>query len=307
MISAHFSSHSSHHLTTSVSNGDDASVHQIPAGYELVVSTDTALSGRHWPENFPLDDAMDRAVCAALSDLAAMGAKACWLWTAITLQHQGQAKLIGEGIRRAASRHAVEIAGGDTTCGQSCAITVTVAGVILAGSAMRRDQAHIGDNVFIVGALGQSALGLAAWQAGQYGSNYAAAFDHITPQLSAGEALSQAGIRCCIDVSDGLLQDANHLCRASHCAMQLNITSLPDYHALKKNMDADTLIQAMLTGGDDYALLFTAAPSMIIPDVGAVHIGQCITAKNAAGCISIPLIDHQPYPMPHQRGFNHFA
>jgi len=307
LIAKHFMGNSTHSLATSVGNGDDASVHLIAAGHELVVSTDTALSGQHWPENFPLDDAMDRAVCAALSDLAAMGAKACWLWTAITLQHQAQAKLIGEGIQRAAKRHAVSIAGGDTTCGQSCAITVTVAGVIATATAMRRNQARIDDDVFMVGTLGQSALGLAAWQAGKYSNRYVPAFSHITPQLAAGEALSKAGIRCCIDVSDGLLQDANHLCHASQCAMELNITAFPEYHNLKKNIAQDTLIKAMLTGGDDYALLFTAPPSITLPDVGAVRIGRCIRPQSDQHCVSIPLIGDAPYPIAQSTGFNHFA
>ncbi|MDQ6976010.1 MAG: thiamine-phosphate kinase [Mariprofundaceae bacterium] len=306
LIAGHFLRGAIRQPETRVANGDDASIHALADGHELVVSTDTAWLGIHWPKDFPLDDAMDRAVCAALSDLAAMGAKARWIWTAITLQHQDQALLMGQGIVRAADRHGVEIAGGDTTSGQQCGITVTVAGIIPEKTAMCRHQAHVGDHVFVLGSLGRSALGLAEWQKGKHDGDYVPYFTHITPQLFAGELLAKAGIRCCIDVSDGLLQDANHICEASHCAMRLDLNCLLDAFPSPKHREKDVLIQAVLTGGDDYALLFTAAPSMVIPEVAALRIGQCVAAKHGV-YTSTPFLDNRPYLMDYPRGFDHFT
>ena len=104
------------HPMTRVANGDDASVHEVPLDMELVISTDTSVAGIHWPDNFPLDQAADRAVCAALSDLAAMGAEACWLWVSVLTKAAADAETMGIGVNAALNRYSVELAGGGHGC-----------------------------------------------------------------------------------------------------------------------------------------------------------------------------------------------
>jgi len=288
---------------TQVANGDDASVHAIPAASELVVSVDSALCGCHWPEDFPLDLAAERAVGAALSDLAAMGARARWMWLAITLEHHDQAAAMGQGVRRAARRYGVEIAGGDTTRGKQTMISVTVAGLVPSATAMRRDQAQVGDVVYITGSLGCSNLGLAQWQNGQKDGAYVADFSHVQPLLTEGVALRESGVRCCMDVSDGLLQDAHHICTASACAIHLDIADHPDFALLSASHGSASAARAMYTGGDDYALLFTAPPSLALPEGMAVRIGDCIAGDQH---VVKAYVAGEPWQSP-SSGFDHFT
>jgi thiamine-monophosphate kinase len=287
---------------TELGNGDDASVHAIPSADALVVSVDSALCGRHWPEDFPLDMAAERAVGSALSDLAAMGAQARWLWLAISLEHHDQADAIGQGVRRAAQRYGVEIAGGDTTRGKQTMISVTVAGLLPHGTAMRRDRAQVGDAVYIAGALGRSSLGLAQWQHGEKNGVYVPDFADVKPLLEAGVALRESGVRCCMDVSDGLLQDARHICIASGCAMRLDVATHPGFLALSATHGRAAAACAMYTGGDDYALLFTAPASLPIPEGLAVRIGSCIAADQHD---VTAYIAGEPWQSP-SSGFDHF-
>lgn len=305
LIHQHFQG-SAKHADTMVGNGDDASVHRMDADDELVVSTDTAICGRHWPEDFPLDQAAERAVGTALSDLAAMGAQARWIWIAVMMRHADEAEALGRGIQHAARRYNVEVAGGDTTRAAVCCLNITVAGVVKAGKAMRRDRAEVGDDVWLLGNVGLSALALQRWLQGDREQKDIEHFSHVTPQLDAGILLSEAGVRCCIDISDGLLQDAGHICAASQCAMQIEMECLPNYTQLTDTHGHQVASKAMLAGGDDYALLFTAAATLKLPVTGAVRIGRCLeVAKDHSS--NVQVIKHGVVmDMDNLHGFDHF-
>jgi len=298
------------HPLTQLGIGDDASVHAIPAGFELVVSTDTAIEGVHWPEDFPLDLAAGRAVNAALSDLAAMGAKASWVWLAITGANKEALQAMSLGIVSACEKHQVELAGGDTTRSPAKhpinSLSLTVGGLIPEGKSMCRNQAKIGDDVWLAGNLGLSAAGLKQWFAKQRNGTFVSHFSHIEPLLDIGSFLLAQDIQCCIDISDGLLQDASHIAKASKLHINFcweALQKLPSFAKLSVDFNEDVVQALMLTGGEDYALLFTApADKREHLEQADLHlIGVC---QQGAG-VSINQAG-QAMPVKKQ-GFDHFA
>lgn len=260
---------------TRVGNGDDASVHQLPKGEELVISTDLAVEGVHWPHNFPLHLAADKAVCAALSDLAAMGAEARWAWLAVACDDQQKFKAIGEGANAALKRYWVELAGGDTVRASQTSITVSVGGTLPKGTAMRRNQANKGDGVWVLGKAGFASLGLKQWQAEMKEGYFKRYFEEVKPKLEQGLKLRQLGVKCCIDVSDGALQDASHVALASSVGMTLELSDFPGWELLCRKVGEKSAIRAITSGGEDYALLFTAPPGMGWLDSFATRVGIC--------------------------------
>jgi len=263
------------HGYTVVGNGDDASVHAVPDGYELVISTDTAVQGVHWPHDFPLEKAADRAVCAALSDLAAMGAEACWAWVSVVAEDAEVLQLMGQGVADALNRYDVELSGGDTVHAPLNSLNITVAGIVPKNTAMQRNKAKITDNVWLLGNTGFSSLGLEQWFQGNKDGDFVEYFSHVEPKLEQGRMLREVGVRCCIDVSDGIFQDANHISKTSHIAMLLDVEKFPNWQLLSEKLGDEKAAQVMLSGGEDYGLLFTAPADMKGLDELATCIGVC--------------------------------
>jgi thiamine-monophosphate kinase len=255
--------------------GDDASIHHLTAGMELVVSTDTSVEDIHWPKNYPLDKAADRAVCSALSDLAATGAEPLCAWLNVTARDGDAVQNMGLGATRALRRYDVELVGGDTCRSPLNTLSVTVAGQLPEKTAMRRSQARVSDSIWLVGRLGFHALGLQQWLAGKFDGEFVPYFDELKPQLDAGIRLRELGVKCCIDVSDGLLQDASHLADTSHIGMDIEITSIPHWQMLNSKAGEALALQAVAHGGEDYALLFTVPQQVQLSDGLAVKIGSC--------------------------------
>jgi len=281
--------------------GDDASIHRPEPGMELVVSTDTSVEGIHWPEDYPLDKAADRAVCAALSDLAAMGAEPLCAWLNVSARDSGSVQKMGLGATRALQRYDVELAGGDTCRAPLNILSATVAGQLPEGTAMRRNQAGVSDSLWLVGVLGFHALGLQQWLAGNHDGEFVACVDELKPQLQAGVRLRKLGVKCCIDISDGLLQDAGHLADASQTGMDIEITCVPQWQLLCSKAGEASALQAIAYGGEDYALLCTTPAHQQLPDGLAVKIGSCREGSGVRLLKSGQPIEIQ------QTGFDHFA
>lgn len=289
------------HPDTRVVNGDDASVHAIPQGMELVVSTDTSVIGVHWPRLFPLDMAADRAVCAALSDLAAMGAEARWAWAAVSCPFGEEMEEIGAGINAALDRYGVELAGGDTTRAPTTALTITVAGVVPTGKMMTRGAAVAGEKVWMVGRAGFAALGLKQWEAGMDEGYFKPYFAEVKPKLEQGIHLRELGVRCCIDVSDGVLADAGHIAETSGVGMELELSDFPGWEKLSHKVGEKSAVQSAAGGGEDYALLFTAPSAQEWYSSFAACIGRC---TNTPG-VHLYLRGERVEGV--EKGYDHFA
>jgi len=265
--------------------GDDASIHRLSADQEWVVTTDTSVQGVHWPEDMPLHTAAQRAVASALSDIAAMGAEAVCAWLNIICTERQYVHAAGKGVTAALDRFGVMLVGGDTVHGPVNSISVTVAGQLPAGTAMRRDRVAAGQRLWLCGRVGFAALGLQQWlQGGREGPGLDA-FVNIQPRLQEGVQLRALGVRSCIDISDGLLQDARHLGRASNVALELHLDALPDWELLLQQAGEHATGFA-LSGGEDYALLFAAPDTLCGLEKIAVPIGRCLT-EGEAGSVQV--------------------
>lgn len=262
--------------------GDDAALLAVPPGHELVVTTDTLVAGRHFPDDAAPFDIGWKALAVNLSDLAAMGAEARWLTLALTLPTADVSFLaeFSRGFFALAGREGVTLVGGDTTRGP-LSITVTAMGVLPAGSALRRDGAHAGDDLYVSGPLGDAGLGLrlvlGQWPDAISDAHAAHVLERLhrpAPRLATGLALRGVA-SACLDISDGLAQDLGHLLAASGVGAELALDRLPRSDALAA-IDAGFADVLALTSGDDYELLFTAPASAreAVAALGATCIGR---------------------------------
>ncbi|HQY50219.1 MAG TPA: thiamine-phosphate kinase [Thermomonas sp.] len=249
--------------------GDDCALLAPPPGMQLAVTMDTLNSGVHFPpETAPFDIGW-KALAVNLSDLAAMGAQPAWCTLSLSLPEASEDFIDGfsDGFLRLAQQHDVALIGGDTTRGP-LSISVTAHGLIEPGSALRRAGAQVGDEIWVSGTLGDAAGALRQWQqqakGGQSGFFLKSHSDPLfarlnrpTPRVALGRALRGVASSC-IDISDGLLADLSHICRASGVAAQLDAQALPSSEALRQAFDTATRLALQASGGDDYELCFTA-------------------------------------------------
>jgi thiamine-monophosphate kinase len=262
--------------------GDDAALLQPPPGMQLVVAMDTLNSGVHFPPETAPADIGWKALAVNLSDLAAMGALPAWCTLSLSLPDADAGFVDGflDGFLALAADHDIALVGGDTTRGP-LSVCVAVHGFIEPGMALRRDGARVGDEIWISGTLGDAAGALAQWQAGgAIDPALRARLDRPTPRVSLGRALRGIATSC-IDISDGLLADLGHVCKASAVGARVDVDALPASHALRECFDADAdadapkLLQA--SGGDDYELCFTAPAASHVAILGAASSVALVT------------------------------
>lgn len=233
--------------------GDDAALLTVPAGQQLVVTTDTLVAGRHFPPSTRAFEIGWKALAVNLSDLAAMGATPRWFTLALTLPAADADWLTGfsEGLKALADLHGVALVGGDTTRGP-LAISITAMGLLPTGQALRREGAVQGDLVCVTGTLGDAALALQQLDSPDADPALRRRLDRPTPRVEAGRLLLPWA-SAAIDVSDGLAGDLQHLLLASQVGAELRADRLPRSAAFATAAPADALA-LQLHGGDDYEL-----------------------------------------------------
>jgi len=239
--------------------GDDAALLAVPMGHELVVTTDTLVSGRHFPTQTRPFEIGWKALAVNLSDLAAMGATPRWFTLALTLPSPDADWLAGfsEGLKALADLHGVALVGGDTTRGP-LSITITAMGLLPTARAMRRDGAVQGDLVCVTGTLGDAALALRQLSDPSADPSLRRRLDRPTPRVEAGRILAEWG-SAAIDLSDGLAGDLHHILIASQLGAELRAEDLPQSPAFASAAAADALA-LQLHGGDDYELCVCLPP-----------------------------------------------
>ncbi len=269
-----------------LSVGDDAAALRVDEGCELIVSTDTSVAGVHFPDDLFPEDIAYKAVAAAASDLAAMGASPLGMTLAISLPEHDALWLHGfsQGLAAASRDFDLPLVGGDTTRGL-LSITVTVMGQCATGQKLLRSGASAGELLCVSGTLGDSALGLSMLQGKERGLDIdfedqeflLSRFSRPASRISLGlSLLGQA--TSCIDISDGLLADAAHIADASGCKLVIDSARLPMSEALAASIGRDRALAFALTGGEDFELLFSLPESKSLPDgctiIGRVEAGE---------------------------------
>ena len=229
--------------------GDDCCIWS-PAG-PTCLSTDTVVEERHF---LPADDPRlvgRKAAGAALSDLAAMGARPVGAVVALTCPARWDAESLVDGIITELDRHGCPLLGGDTTGGGMLVITVTVWGEAVASAhgtprLLRRSGAHPGDLLVVTGPLG--------------GSLRSGRHLRVEPRLAEGQWLAgHPAVHALMDLSDGLAGDAPKLAAASGCGCILLPSQVPVHDDVPLMSDQ---VSAAMCDGEDFELLAAVAPEM---------------------------------------------
>jgi thiamine-monophosphate kinase len=294
--------------------GDDAALLSVTPGNELAASTDMLVEGVHFFADVDPRALGHKALAVNLSDLAAMGAVPRWAMLSLALPDVDAVWLEGfsRGFFALADRHGVDLIGGDTTRGPRN-ICVQIMGEVERGKALRRDGAKIGDDIWVSGQLGDAAAAV-AHRHGELNLEPTALercrdrLDWPTPRIALGLELG-ALAHSAIDVSDGLLGDLAHICERSGVGAQVEFSAVPCSADLRPLRDQERVGRAILAGGDDYELCFTAAPGFapkiealsVTLDIALTRIGRIVNGKEVA------VLDAAGRMLPvKDKGFDHF-
>ena len=256
--------------------GDDAALVTVPHGKQVVVTTDTLIEGVHFPrDTFPADIGY-KALAVNLSDLAAMGARPAWFTLCLTLPafSTNWLESFCSGLEAMMRQRPVSLIGGDTTRGP-LSVSIQAMGLVDSGCALRRSTACVGDDIWVSGCVGAAGVGLRMVQEklpvdGDATSQALERLNRPQPRNALGEALTSLA-SACIDVSDGLLADLNHLLNKSQVGADIDLGKVPIAAAL----GSSTLVSRLgltdpspqgvrrfaVCAGDDYELCFTAPPA----------------------------------------------
>lgn len=293
--------------------GDDGAILRPSDGCELVVSTDMLVAGTHFlPDADPVDLGW-KALAVNVSDMAAMGAAPKWalLAAALPAATESWIERFAQGFFACAEAFGVDVIGGDTTRGPRN-FCVTIFGEVPQGGAILRSGARPGDEVWVSGAPGRAALGLAHLQgrvalAEPARADCLAALHRPQPRVALGLALRGLATAA-IDVSDGLLADLGHILEASGVAATLKLTVPP-----APSFDGDLSWQdCYLAGGDDYELVFTV-PAERHEEVLTLgkNLGLqlvCLGRSESGLAGGMALLDAAGRPIASaRRGYDHFA
>ncbi len=304
--------------------GDDCAVWAPRAGHQLVFSADMLVEGRHFLSTVDPTRLGHKSLAVNLSDLAACGATPKAFLLSLSLPRVDEAWLSGfsQGLFALAQEHGCELIGGDTTQGP-LNIAITVMGEVPAGEAVLRSGAQVGDDVYVSGNLGDARLALEAFRGTVRLPE--AVFDLArlrmevpTPRIALGQALRGVA-HAMADVSDGLVGDLGHILKASAVGAEIDWPlAQPLLQSLQQwACPNDLAMTCVLSGGDDYELVFCAPPSAaervqmaaqssrtavtkigrITPAPAATSSGQNLVLRDSHGQI-----------VPTQfRSFDHFA
>ena len=236
--------------------GDDAGMFS-EKDQELIFSTDVSVSGVHFPENLDSQAIAFRACVVAASDIAACGGSLKWISISLTLETKEKAWIKGfaQGVIDFVETYKVPVIGGDLAKGKECSVSVGVCGALDGQNFMKRSGAKDNDDVYVTGNLGEAYLGLNLLTDNKKNlSNIEKLWidKYLKPKLHFEFAQELSNFaNSCIDVSDGLIADLNHICEMSSLGVSLDADKIPFSGVLKK----------ALTWGDDYELCFTADAS----------------------------------------------
>lgn len=299
--------------------GDDAAIIRPRAGFDLHVSSDMLLAGRHFFVDVAPADLAHKILAVNLSDMAAMGATPRWALLSVALPYLDAAWLTAfcDSLFTLARRFGVTLVGGDTTRGD-WVFNVTIMGETPQNQGLRRSGAQPGDDIWVSGQLGLAAAALNVHrQTVVLPEAVRLMCDQKLlrpePRVALGQRLLTLA-HAAQDVSDGLAQDIGHILTASHVGACIDVDRLPTAPALRQWAAASPerqqdLRQWMLAGGDDYELVFTApvAARSQISHIAAITATELTRIGSITASAALELQDSDGNGIIlAQQGFNHF-
>ena len=309
------------HKETVLGIGDDAAIVTVPGEMELVVSVDSMIAGVHFfPEVKPASLAY-KLLAVNLSDMAAMGAQPKWATMTLTLPNSDENWLsdFSNALKHHAGVYGVQLIGGDTTQGP-LNLSLTIMGLVPKGKALSRRQAVAGDDVYVSNVVGDAALGLRCLQgnldcSSDTQTQLIDALEHPQPRVDLGLALRDIA-NACLDVSDGLIGDLQHICEQSRVGIEIDVDTLPLSQVYANYLaNGGNLVEA-LSGGDDYELAFTAAKSKrkelselsTALGISLTRIGIVTKFSERADQQKIALKQSgKAYTLPNAKSYQHFS
>ncbi|MBM3202070.1 MAG: thiamine-phosphate kinase [Chlamydiae bacterium] len=296
---------------TALGVGDDAAIINVQKNHQLVISSDMLIETIHFLKNTNPSHLGWKSLAVNLSDIAAMGGMPKWATLSISLPKINHVwlKKFSEGFFKCANQFGIDLVGGDTTKGP-LSISITIMGEIKKNQGLLRSGAKINDDIWVTGQLGLASMGLASLQrklklASRLNAKCIKALEMPIPRVSLGYHLSRY-TNSCIDISDGLIQDLNHILKASKVGATLLLNDIP----CEKFILTSKQYQFVLNGGDDYELLFTAPKknrsyikkiaqktNTVVKVIGAITHKQNLKIVNA----------HSKSVTFNLKGFDHFA
>lgn len=294
--------------------GDDAALLNMPADQQLVVATDTLVESVHFPPQASAEHIATRALCVNLSDMAAMGARPRWFTLALTLPATMAStqwlESFSRGLATVAEQYDIALVGGDTTAGP-LTISLTLLAEVPVAQSLRRDGAKPGDTLYVTGTLGDGAAALEIISRGDlaHSERLLTRFYQPQPQIEAGIRLRNVA-SACIDISDGLIADLGHICKASGVRSDIQTKLLPIHQELHQLWPQQAVDWA-LSGGDDYQLCFTVPQSRCeivnqwidAGEFDATMVGQILAPDNSKNLV---IVDGSA-SADIKRGFDHFS
>ncbi len=281
---------------------DDAALISPPAGCELVMTQDALTAGVHFFAEDSAKHIAQKALRVNLSDLAAKGAKPLGYLLSLLMPVDTTEAWVADfaaGLAADQQEFSIALLGGDTSkILGSLTLSLTAIGTVEAGTMLRRSGAKMGDHLYVSGTIGDAALGLQVRQ-GHLPHHAHLLERYLLPQPRFLNDTSH--ISAAMDISDGLLQDAGHLASASGVGLVIEAAKLPLSAAAAPYRTSH--LETIITGGDDYELLFTLPADALLP-VAAFPLTCIGTVIEGSG---VTIVDTQQQPLTFTRkGWTHF-
>ena len=298
-----------------VDTGDDTAAWKTTEATELF-TTDTVVEGVHFTrDTTPWQDLGWKSMASNISDIAAMGGLPKYALVTLGLPPETEVEDIRElyqGMLRIANTYGVALVGGDMVRSPAVFITISLTGVH-PGQPMLRSAAQIGDEIAVTGPVGGSGGGLRVMldtpELPGEAADYLRRCHRLPePAVVQGRFLADHGVRAAMDVSDGLTDDLSKLCSASGVSARVYSNQIP-LHPLLKQAFPDKFMELALNGGEDYVLLFTAAPELmreVVPLLpsGAAVIGEVLVGEPG----QVRVVDSEGIEkVADRRGWDHFG
>jgi thiamine-monophosphate kinase len=268
--------------------GDDCAVLSVPAGHQLLVTTDFTLENVHFRREWHPPEVVGwRCMTRGLSDIAAMGGEPRAAFLSLALHQSTPQKWVDrflEGLQEAADEFSVPLAGGDTAQSDGgIQADIVLVGSIPKGKAVLRSGARPGDRIYVTGELGGATAALERLRQGKVRpADYPRHF-HPMARIPAGLSLRRRNLASAmIDLSDGLSTDLQHICEESGVGAEIEALAIP--RARVGRLSTQVELTLALHGGEDYELLFTSAKRIPakVSGVPVTRIGRVTRRREIA-------------------------